>query len=335
IGIPLDAGYSDSQMVNGAVEHFTKERGWSLFETAELLFPPIINEIKQMSDDLADLYMFYRALWGPYAQGPAAVMMRAGNEAVFSVDALGLRPMWLVETSDGYCFSSEQGVIPASEWTADPKPLAPGEKIGVTLGQGTVQVHPYTELQRLVLERARARFTFQGEHESLRFTGPYPTVEAAHPVRDDKPRLVRAAAYGWRDDDMKLLDFEVQTGAEPIRSLGWDGPLAALDQGVRQLSDFLQETVAVVTNPAIDREREIEHFSTRTVIGKRPSFDGAYAHAPRVETQSPLLLEELPPDLEISREDVQALAHRHGTLCYEDALAALHTEPYGTVEILI
>ena len=64
-------------------------------------------------------------------------------------------------------------------------------------------------------------------------------------------------------------------GAEPIGSLGYDGPLAALSPERQNLADYFKETVAVVTNPAIDREREIEHFSTRAVFGRRPSIDAA------------------------------------------------------------
>src|SRR2546428_284065 len=56
-----------------------------------------------------------------------------------------------------------------------------------------------------------------------------------------------------------------ETGNELIGSLGYDGPLAALAPRAN-LADHLHETVAVVTNPAIDREREIEHFSTRMVL---------------------------------------------------------------------
>ena len=59
-------------------------------------------------------------------------------------------------------------------------------------------------------------------------------------------------------------------GAEPIGSLGYDGPLAALSPERQNLADYFKETVAVVTNPAIDREREMEHFSTRAVFGRRP-----------------------------------------------------------------
>ncbi|MFO2549500.1 glutamate synthase-related protein [Alicyclobacillus cycloheptanicus] len=335
-GIPIDASFSDSQMVDRALHYFVAKHNWSLFEAAELLFPPIINEIKQMPAELADMYMFLRSLWGPFAQGPAAVMMRFGQEAVFSVDALGLRPMWLVETEDAYHFSSEQGIIPVSEWAADPKPLSPGEKIGVSLAPHDVRVFQYTDLQKETLSRVKKRYQFSSESRNLNFAGSLlERGEVAHTHRDLKPISIRQAAFGWREEDIKALEFELQTGAEPIRSLGNDSPLAALDTGLRSIPDFLHETVAVVTNPAIDREREVEHFSTRTVLGKRPSLEGLYHDAQRVEIQSPLLLEELPAYTDVTLEDIQAVANRRGTLCYEDALAALHTGPYGTVEILI
>jgi glutamate synthase (NADPH/NADH) large chain len=46
--------------------------------------------------------------------------------------------------------------------------------------------------------------------------------------------------------------------------------------------------VAVVTNPAIDRERESEHFSTRVYLGPRPALRGALQRA--VQLSLPLLL---------------------------------------------
>ena len=33
--------------------------------------------------------------------------------------------------------------------------------------------------------------------------------------------------FGWQRDDMKLVQQMAATGAEPIGSLGYDGPLAA------------------------------------------------------------------------------------------------------------
>ena len=79
-------------------------------------------------------------------------------------------------------------------------------------------------------------------------------------------------------------------GVEPIRSLGHDSPLA-LDTDRRNIADFIKESVAVVTNPAIDRDREIEHFSTRTVLGERPSLLSGAKRPFVVEMLSPIILE--------------------------------------------
>ena len=79
------------------------------------------------------------------------------------------------------------------------------------------------------------------------------------------------AGFGWQRDDVKLVQQMASNGAEPIGSLGYDGPLAALSPERQNLADYFKETVAVVTNPAIDREREIEHFSTRAIFGRRPA----------------------------------------------------------------
>jgi len=336
IGIDVDANYSDSQMVNHVMQAFMMQHGWSLYEVVELLFPPILNEIKQMPKHLADLYMFYRALWGPFAQGPAGMILRYGKEAVFSVDALGLRPLWLVETQSAYCFSSEQGIVPPVLWTADPKPIGPGEKIGITMLETGVRLDTYAQLQDLVHARARATYPLSGEGRTIHFAGPFAeNQDVVHPTRDKTSLAVRRAAFGWREEDVRTLEAQILSGNESIQSLGYDSPLAALDGQPHYVSDFLQESVAVVTNPAIDREREIEHFSTRAVIGKRPSLHGQYNPGPRVEVQAPILLEEVPAYTGVTKEEVRLVAQRHGTLCYEDVLAELHTTINGTVEILL
>jgi hypothetical protein len=53
------------------------------------------------------------------------------------------------------------------------------------------------------------------------------------------------------------------------------------------------DAVAVVTNPAIDREREVEHFSTQTVIGARPPLiPGELAQEKTFTFDTPLLLDD-------------------------------------------
>lgn len=264
--------------------------------------------------------MYNRGLWGPFAQGPAGIVSRYGKEAVFSVDALGLRPLWMVETASSVVFSSEQGVVSLQEMVHDPRPLSPGEKVYLELTDeaGTV-VHAYPQAQELAYARMSRRHEVQGYGRGLSYGGPA-LIDEVHltPNRShDAPREARMVAFGWDLEDTRILEAQASSGAEPIRSLGFDGPLAALAMQRQNVADFLKETVAVVTNPAIDREREIEHFSTRVVLGTRPHIQGSSRRARRLELQSPLLLggSSLP-----EADRYRASAHKLGTQLFEDVL---------------
>ena len=67
---------------------------------------------------------------------------------MFSVDALGLRPLWFGETEKEYFWSSERGVIPLGSMVRDPAPFSPGEKMVACLGGGTVRLHANENVQR-------------------------------------------------------------------------------------------------------------------------------------------------------------------------------------------
>ncbi len=289
IGVPLVEDGSDSQDMNRTIETFIHRFGFSLFEALELVFPPIINEMKNFKPELQDLYVYYRQIWGHYAQGPAAIVSRYGDECLFSVDALGLRPLWLVESENSLYFSSEQGVITVGEMIAEPKPIAPGEKIGVVLKANEhIQLINYPSLQQLVLERAQKRVDFSGMRKHL-----------LAPKPEQQPQLISSvemsdsvySAFGWDREGIHMIESMAKTSAEPIRSLGYDGPLASLHWERQNVADFIKESVAVVTNPAIDRDREMEHFSTRVVIGPRPAIYGEVDERLRMELTAPILLE--------------------------------------------
>lgn len=353
LGIPLTQGGSDSQDLNRTLEGMIHEYGLSLFEAMELLFPPIIGEIKGMPAELQDLYMYYRQAWGPFAQGPAAIAARSGDELVASVDAMGLRPFWAVETGETLYFTSEQGVVPATEMVREPRPLGPGEKVGLRLREGSSpEVFSYTGLQHQVLLRSRQRFPEPEGHRRFIKTGgpeghpaeltrsgrplmPY-RVQGLQATAADLPQERLLAAFGWSSEDLQTVQTMAAKGAEPIGSLGFDGPLACLAEARQNLADYFKESVAVVTNPAVDREREIEHFSVRTVLGARPPIavrpdgsDRSLCFATRVELLLPVLLGGHRADLPISRNEYRDLARRAGTYLLEDSLAEF--DPlYGT-----
>jgi glutamate synthase (NADPH/NADH) large chain len=278
LGIPLTGG-SDSQDLNRVLEGVMYAYGLSLFEALEMAFPPVLGEIKTFSPALQDTYMGLRQAFGPLAQGPAALVMRNGNECAFSVDALGLRPLWHGETEKEYFWSSERGVLPLGAFVSDPRPLAPGEKMAVTVRPGSVQPMPHHEAQRLLLERVHNREAVMvgaRAHISgpLKRPTPHERFSEAERAEMHNPSAAAPAAFGWEKWDEEYVKSITERGIEPISSLGFDGPLAALRDPAANLAEFMKETVAVVTNPAIDREREIEQFSTRVVLGRRALPDG-------------------------------------------------------------
>ena len=330
LGLPITRDGSDSQDLNRLLEGLIFGKGLSLLEAVEFALPPILGEVHRLPAKLQDLYVHYREALGPYAQGPVALASRAGDEMVFSVDAMGLRPLWWIETDELYVVSSEPGIVPVAELTRDPAPLAPGEKIALLTGEdGVPAVLDYWELQREVYRRAKGRGALPTAETRARLAGglepvaveEYPDEDLLEPELELETLL---ASAGWIESDKQQLQFHADRGAEPIGSLGWDGPLGPFTPVPMPLSDYLQETVAVVTNPAIDREREVEHFSTRVVLGRRPPIEGVEPEPPqRCELRMPIILGGMRAGATtLSLPEVRRVAVGQGVACMEDVLAA-------------
>ncbi len=319
---------SDSQDLSRIVEALIHREGLTLAEALELVLPPIVNEIKGMPEELRGFYMYIRQAFGPLAQGPVALVARHGDECVFSVDALGLRPLWSMETADAHVFSSEPGVVAVADTVAEPKPLAPGEKLMVTLDRvgGTSRLIDHPAMQRLCCRRWRERAGATADEafaEAIPVGGPLtgpeiPGYTSAGPSEPVKVPTRVLGGFGWQRDDMKLVQQMAATGAEPIGSLGYDGPLAALSPERQNLADYFKESVAVVTNPAIDREREVEHFSCRAVFGARPGIDAAPDARTTIETAFPIILGGHDGLAPLSDSDYRRVAREHKTYLLED-----------------
>jgi glutamate synthase (NADPH) large chain len=279
LGVELVNGGSDSQDLDRLLATLIHRYHFSLAEAMELAFPPILSEVEKLSPELQTVYKYYRQAFGPFAQGPAGIISRYGDECVFSVDALGLRPLWFGDTEKEYFFSSEKGVYHLDTMRSDPIPLSPGEKMRLRIHRGnrTVDVFDYRAIQQKMLNQTPRRFgSLETINKRLALT-PSKSVSVpdalsnTQEISSPEIRLDnRLAAFGWGREDREWIQELAKNGIDPISSLGYDGPLASLSKERQNISDYFKEAVAVVTNPAIDREREVEHFSTQTVIGARP-----------------------------------------------------------------
>ena len=337
LGIPLNPLNSDSQDVDRVIRALCMDFGLDLIEAMEFVFPPYEHDLMDNIPGLDQMYRQMRQSFGPFAQGPAAVAARLGDMCVFSVDALGLRPLWFGETEKEYFASSERGVYPLDGMVRSPKPMAPGEKIALKIVPGrAIEVMDYPAIQRHTYDKYRQRVPYRPLNPAELWAGQDPVVPVrpnggnganlgAAPVADvavatqtetitvtapdviyDESRLPwyqretpvntkTMAALGWERYHTSLVAELGAIGKEQIGSLGWDGPLAALSLTRTNVADFFKETVAVVTNPAIDREREKAQFSTRMVLGTRPEVGyQLQGEAILVELETPLLVGGLP-----------------------------------------
>ena len=364
LGIELDEANSDSQDVDRVLEALCVNHDIDLIEAMEYIFPPFDHDLIQNVPEIERIYDTMRQRFGPFAQGPASVAARLGDTCVFSVDALGLRPLWFGETEKEFFASSERGVYFVDSFVNSPRPLAPGEKVALKINPGSgLDVLNYTDIQRHVLESERMRSMtniisrrnnrdidqefyptgfaggFDVGSESLTITQPMTELDEKSIELDelgaaqlmDLPweqqpaptHTVALAAMGWERFHVNFLQDIGQSRKEQIGSLGWDGPLAAMAESRMNLANYFKETVAVVTNPAIDREREQAQFSTRMLVGARPEFSSDRGDGPLISLDSPLLpggLEEL-GSLDAMRE----LANDFGTRTLEDLIGDFGT----------
>ncbi|MBC8043669.1 MAG: alpha-hydroxy-acid oxidizing protein [Rhizobacter sp.] len=123
------------------------------------------------------------------------------------------------------------------------------------------------------------------------------------------------SAFGWIKDDADDLEKMAESGKEVLGSMGYDGALASLSKDLRNLPDYFKETVAVVTNPAVDGIRESEHFSTKMFLGKRPNLLQPEPDDVQVELAVPLVF---------SREASTSTAARFKTATLNDVFSMPH-----------
>ena len=174
-----------------------------------------------------------------------ALISRFADEHVFSVDALGLRPLWQLETADAFFFSSEPGVVAVSAHdrpSPSRSPRARRCRGGRSLQVARPRCTTTAQLQHICAARWRER-TGSAEGD-LGFAGAiltggplagaeipgYTSAGPSEPVKVEDRVL---GGFGWQREDMKLVQQMAATGQEPIGSLGYDGPLAASRRSAR------------------------------------------------------------------------------------------------------
>ncbi|BDL40638.1 glutamate synthase large subunit [Methylorubrum extorquens] len=279
-------GQSDTACFDNALE-FLVAGGYSLAHAMMMLIPEAWAGNPLMSEERRAFYEYHAALMEPW-DGPAAVAFTDGRQIGATLDRNGLRPARYIVTDDGLVvLASEMGVLPIpDEKIVQSWRLQPGRMLLIDLEKGRIvsdeeikgelaSAHPYAEWVK----------------------NTQIVLEDLHPIqprasRTDVPLLDRQQAFGYTQEDLKLLMAPMAvTGQEAVGSMGSDTPLSALSDKPKLLYTYFKQNFAQVTNPPIDPIREEAVMSLVSFIGPRPNLldmEGA-SRRKRLEVRQPIL----------------------------------------------
>ncbi|ABS65735.1 Glutamate synthase (ferredoxin) [Xanthobacter versatilis] len=282
-------GQSDTACFDNALEFLT-QGGYSLPHAAMMLVPEAWAGNPLMDEERRAFYEYHAALMEPW-DGPAAIVATDGRQIVATLDRNGLRPArYMVTSDDTIVLASEMGVLTLPEERIVTKwRLQPGKMLLVDLVEG--RLVPDEEIKT---QLARANpYKEWLKHTQLVLEDLRP-VEARE-VRTDVALLDRQQAFGYTQEDLKLLMAPMAiTGQEAVGSMGTDTPISVLSNKSKLLYTYFQQNFAQVTNPPIDPIREELVMSLVSFIGPRPNiFDlEGTARRKRLEVRQPILTNE-------------------------------------------
>ena len=279
-------GQSDTACFDNALE-FLFMGGYPMHHAVMMLIPEAWTGNKVMDPARKAFYEYHAALMEPW-DGPAAVAFSDGRMIGATLDRNGLRPARYLVTDDGdILMASEAGTLPVPEEKIVEKwRLQPGKMLLVDLEGGRI-ISDEEIKSELAAANPYARWV---ERTQLVLEDLQP-VEA-RPARADVSLLDRQQAFGYTQEDLKILLAPMAiTGQEALGSMGTDTPLSALSDKSKLLYTYFKQNFAQVTNPPIDPIREELVMSLVSFIGPRPNLfdlEGLSRHK-RLEVRQPIL----------------------------------------------
>ena len=260
-------GSSDSATFDNALELLVAG-GYSLSHAMMMMIPEAWNDNPLMDDDRRAFYEYHAAMMEPW-DGPAAVAFTDGRQIGATLDRNGLRPARYVVTDDDLVvMGSEVGVLPIPEDKIVKKwRLQPGKMFLIDMEQGRI-----IDDGELKAELATDKPYQQWLNETQIHLEDLPTEVAPMPP-DPQTLLDCQQAFGYTQEDIRtFLVPMVESGQDPIGSMGRDTPIAVLSDRSKVLYDYFKQCFAQVTNPPIDPIREESVMSLVSLIGPRPNL---------------------------------------------------------------
>ncbi len=282
-------GQSDSASFDNCLELLVMG-GYPLAHAMMLMIPEAWAGNPLMDEDRRAFYEYHAALMEPW-DGPAAMAFTDGRQIGATLDRNGLRPARFIVTDDDYVvMASEVGVLDIPERRIVKKwRLQPGKMLLVDTEQG--RIIDDAELKRTLATAKPYRAWIERSRVALD-----DLPEPAPPQRTEVPLLDRQQAFGYTQEDLKVvLAPMAQAGEEAVGSMGNDAALPVLSNRPKILYSYFKQLFAQVTNPPIDPIREELVMSLVTFVGPRPNL--LAVDVPAGTTDLPMRLEAPQPIL--------------------------------------
>ena len=292
-------GQSDSASFDNALELLVMG-GYPLAHAMMMMIPEAWAGNPLMDEDRRAFYEYHAALMEPW-DGPAAMAFTDGRRIGATLDRNGLRPARFVVTDDDYVvMASEVGVLDIPEAKIVKKwRLQPGKMLLVDTEEG--RIVDDDELKRALATQKPYREWIDACRMRLEeMPEPAPVVPSAVPLLD------RQQAFGYTQEDLKILLTPMATGGEEaLGSMGNDAALPVLSDRPKVFYNYFKQLFAQVTNPPIDPIREELVMSLVSFVGPRPNLLAVDYEAG--VTQPPMRLEALQPIL--TPENMEKIRH--------------------------
>ena len=253
---------SDSAMFDNALE-FLLLSGRSLPHAAMMMIPEPWEKNTVISQELRAFYEFHSHVMDAW-DGPAAMGVTNGVQALAMLDRNGLRPArYCVTSDDMLILASETGVLDIPpEKILYKERLRPGRMLLVDTEAGRVISDDE------IKSRMAAMYPYARWIKQLQLTiDELPAGATPLPLLDS-PLWQLQKNFGYTNEQVqKVILPMADKGIEPTGSMGADLPLAVLSERPQLLYDYFHQLFAQVTNPPIDAIREEIVTSTRVYIG--------------------------------------------------------------------
>ncbi len=253
---------SDSAMFDNALE-FLLLSGRSLPHAAMMMIPEPWEKNTTLTPELRAFYEFHSHVMDAW-DGPAAMAVTNGVQALAMLDRNGLRPArYCVTTDDMLIMASETGVLDIPpEKVLYKERLRPGRMLLVDMEAGRV----ISDAE--IKSHMAAMYPYSRWIKQLQLNiedlpaSPEPLPELKTPLW----QLQKNFGYTY-EQVQKVMIPMAEKGMEPTNAMGADLPLAVLSDHPQLLYDYFHQLFAQVTNPPIDAIREEIVTSTRVYIG--------------------------------------------------------------------